>query len=67
MDVEVGWDLDDVPGAALPVVRQVHVPLVVEQGKGHLKKIITLRDKEKQTHSQQKSKMCSYAVQELCE
>ena len=31
-DVQVGWHLDDVPRARLPVVRQVHVIFVVVQG-----------------------------------
>ena len=36
MNVEVGRDLYDIPGAGLPVVRQVDVVLVVEEGQGHL-------------------------------
>ena len=34
--VEVGRHLDNVPGAGLPVVRQVHVVLVVVQGERDL-------------------------------
>ena len=36
MNVEVRGDLYDVPGAGLPVVGEVHVVLVVEEGEGDL-------------------------------
>ena len=36
MNVQVGGHLDDVPGAGLPVVGEVHVVLVVEQTEADL-------------------------------
>ena len=36
MNVEVCGNLDDIPGARLPVVRQVHIVLVIVQGQAHL-------------------------------
>ena len=36
VDIEIGWNLYDVPGARLPVVRQVHIVLVIVQGQAHL-------------------------------
>lgn len=36
VDVQVGWNLDDVPSSRLPVIGQVHEVLVVVEGKGHL-------------------------------
>ena len=36
MNVQVGGHLDDVPGAGLPVVGEVHVVLVVEQAEADL-------------------------------
>ena len=37
MNVEVSRNFDDVPGAGLPVIRQVHVVLVVVQRQADLK------------------------------
>ena len=34
--IEVGWYFDNVPGPGLPVVGQIDVVLVVEEGQGHL-------------------------------
>ena len=52
VDIEIGWNLYDVPGARLPVVRQVDMVLVVEKtqwnldkdryGTGHWKQIWAL-------------------------
>ena len=36
MNVQVGGHLDNVPGARLPVVREVHVVLVVEETEADL-------------------------------
>lgn len=36
VDVQVGWNLDDVPRSRLPVIGQVHKVLVVVEGQGHL-------------------------------
>ena len=36
VDIEIGWNLYDVPGARLPVVREVHVVLVVEETEADL-------------------------------
>ena len=36
MNVQIGGHLDDVPGAGLPVVGEVHVVLVVEQTEADL-------------------------------
>ena len=36
MHVQVGRHLNDVPRAGLPVVRQVHIVLVIVQGQAHL-------------------------------
>ena len=36
MNVQIGGHLDDVPGAGLPVVGEVHVVLVVEEAEADL-------------------------------
>ena len=36
VDIEIGWNLYDVPGARLPVVRQVDMVLVVEKTQWNL-------------------------------